>query len=288
MHAGVRQTYTETTMKFQKTQQLLAAAGLATLALSAHAVEWSENILGARFGSTFAEPGIPGSSISKSIYSFTHVSGDKLGKNLVLADVLLSNDKDPGVGGSGGAQEFYGLYRRTFSLSKMTGKPFAFGPFKDMSLVGRVDFQTKNIQFAPRARKVIGGVSFDFDVPKGFIESGIYAYSESNHNGIVGKDVSFKTTYLLDTSWLIPFNAGVPAKWSGSLAYTGPKGKDGFNADTKGETRLFTSVMFDVGTSTGFAVGVGFEAWRNKYGNDQSATPGAKHNTVLLLAEYRM
>ncbi|MEO6016554.1 MAG: hypothetical protein ABIP46_04805, partial [Polaromonas sp.] len=246
-------------------------------------------------GSTFSEPGTGNGNIGKDIYSFTHVSGDKLGKNLVVAEVLQSTKNDFANGGVGNATEFYGLYRRTFSFAKMTGKPVSFGPVKDVSLVGRLDLQTKNISFAPRAKKLIGGVSFDFEVPKGFVESGIYAYSESNHfyvgafPGGTG-DVSFKTTYMLDTSWLIPFNAGTPAKWTGSLTYTGAKGKDGLSNDTKPETRLITTLMFDVGNHTGFAVGIGFEAWRNKYGNAPATTPVAgstSHNTALLLAEYR-
>ena len=285
-------------MKTRKLTQLLAVAGLATFVLPSHAVEWSENIIGLRTGSTFSEPATASGNIGKNIYSFTHVSGDKLGKNLVVGEVLQSTKNDTASGGVGQATEFYGLYRRTFSFSKMTGKAVGFGPIKDVSLVGRVDMQTKNVDFAPRARKIIGGVSFDFDVPKGFVESGIYLYNETNHYFVsrgpvlapLTGNVSFKNTYMLDTSWLIPFNLGVPAKWTGSLTYTGAKGKDGPGNDTKPETRLFTSVMFDIGTNTGFAVGVGFEAWRNKYGNAPATTPVAgstSHNTALLLAEYR-
>lgn len=280
-------------MKTKKLTALLAAVGLVTFALSGHAADFSENIIGYRTGSTFSEPGTAKGTIGKDVYSFTHVSGDKLGKNLVVAEVLQSTKNDPANGGVGQATEFYGLYRRTFSLSKMTGKTVGFGPVKDVSLVGRADMQTKNISFAPRARKIIGGVSFDFDVPKGFVESGIYLYNESNHFYIAPPttgNVNFKNTYMLDTSWLIPFNLGVPAKWSGSLTYTGAKGKDGLGNDTKPETRLFTSVMFDVGTNTGFALGVGFEAWRNKYGNAPATTPitgSTSHNTALLLAQYR-
>ena len=273
-------------MKIKTLPHLLACAGLAASGLAAHAAEWSDNSIGIRAGSTFAEPGIPGSSIGKTIFSFTHASGDKLGKNLVIGEVLQSNGKDPAVGGSGGAQEFYGLYRRTFSLTKLTGSAVAFGPVKDVNLVGRIDRQTKNISFAPRARKFMLGTSVEFDVPKGFVESGIYAYSESNHNGVVGRDVDFKTTYFLDTSWMIPFNVGTPARWRGTLAHTGAKGKDGFNADTKAETRLSTAVLFDVGGS-GLSLGLGYEIWRNKYGNNQDVALGAKHNTALLLAEYK-
>lgn len=285
-------------MKTKKLTALLAAVGLATFALSGYAADFSENIIGFRTGNTFSEPATGNGNISKNIYSFTHISGDKLGKNLVVAEVLESTKNETANGGSGGATEFYGIYRRTFSFTKMTGSPVGFGPVKDVNLVGRIDFQTKNITFAPRSKKLITGLSFDFAVPKGFVESGIYLFNESNHYFVsrgpflppLTGDVNFKNTYMLDTTWLIPFNVGTPAKWTGSLTYVGAKGKDGLGNNTKAETRLFTSVMFDVGTNTGFAVGVGLEAWRNKYGNNPATTPapsGTSQNTALLLAEYK-
>ena len=273
-------------MKLHTTQRLLVATSIAICALQGHAADWSDTTLGARTGSTFAEPGINGESISKTIYSFTHVSGDKLGRNLVSGDLLQSDGSDPSVGGGGGAQEFYGLYRRSFSLSKISDKPMGFGPVKDINLVGRADMQTKNTQFAPRSRKVMTGVSVEFDVAKGYVEAGLYAYSETNHNGILGKDVSFDGTYMVDVTWMQPFNIGIPAAWRGTFSHTGPKGKDGFNADTKAESRLFTSVMFDIGSKTGLAVGVAAEVWRNKYGNNDVTTQGAKQNALQFVAEY--
>lgn len=285
-------------MKIKKLTQLSAAAGLLTFGVCSSAADFSENIVGFRTGDTFSEPATGNENISKNIYSFTHVSRDKLGKNLVVAEVLESTKNETASGGSGGATEFYGIYRRTFSFAKMTGKSVDFGPVKDVNLVGRLDFQTKNITFAPRSKKIITGVSFDFDVPKGFVETGVYLFNESNHYFVsrgpvlppLTGDVTFKSTYMLDASWLIPFNVGTPAKWMGSLTYVGAKGNDGLGNETKAETRLFTSVMFDIGTNTGFAVGVGFEAWRNKYGNNPATTPtpsGTSQNTALLLAEYK-
>ena len=274
-------------MKPLKMPQLLAATALVTCSLSSHAIEWSSNTISTRIGNTFAEPGIAGASIKKNIYSFTHVSGDKLGRNLVVADVVISGDNDPSAGGGGGAQEFYGVYRRAFSLTKVTGKEMSFGPVKDVNLVGRADLQTKNTRFAPRSRKNMGGLSLEFAVPKGFVESGVYAFSETNHNGILGKDVSYSATYQIDTSWMIPFNVGIPAQWRGTFVHTGAKGKDAFNVETAAETRLLTSVMFEVGNKTGLQMGLGYEIWRNKYGNDASKTIGAKQNTAMLMAEYQ-
>lgn len=253
--------------------------------VSSHAADWSDTSLGVKVGNDFSEPGIA-QPIHKTIYEFVHISGDKLGKNLVVGQILQSDSTDPAAGGTAGAQEFFGFYRRSFSLSKLTGRAFAFGPIKDVSAVVRFDRDTKNTQFAPSARKLMAGVSFDWDVPKGYVETSIYAYREKNYNGIVGSDVNFDTTVRTDTDWSVPFNLGIPVEWHGAFNYIGKKGNDGFGSPTKPEIRLYTELLTEVGNKTGFLVGIGYELWRNKYGADQGRVSGAKQNTPLLVAEY--
>jgi nucleoside-specific outer membrane channel protein Tsx len=271
-------------MKPHPMTAMAAAACLLTLAAPAGAADWSDTSIGAKYGERFTEPGGT-QKIDKTIYEFVHVSGDRLGKNLVVGQVLTSGSNDPAAGGGTGAQEFYGLYRRTLSLSKLTGSTLAFGPVKDVSLVGRFDRGTKNISMAAAARKLMAGVSLDLAVPKGFAEAVLYAYHEKNYNGIVGQAVKFDTTYRADLVWGIPFNLGIPLEWRGGLAIVGAKGKDGFGNDTKVEKKLYTEVMAGIG-KTGFQVGLAYEWWRNKYGVDASRIPGANQGTPLLVAEY--
>lgn len=271
-----------------KSGQLIKMLGAATLlahSVTSHALEWSDNSLGVKIGDRFSEPGIS-PTIGKTIYEFVHVSGDTLGKNLLVGQVLQSDSNDPAAGGGTGAQEFFGFYRRTFSLSKLTGHSIAFGPVKDVSLVGRFDRGTKNIQFAPAARKFMTGVSFDFAVPKGYVEASLYAYSEKNYNGIMGQEVNFDTTVRADVNWGIPFTLGVPVEWRGGLTLVGTKGKDGFGNATAPETRLYTELLLPVGRQPGLMVGVAFELWRNKYGADQNLVPGTRQNAPQLVAEY--
>lgn len=168
------------------------------------------------------------------------------------------------------------------SLSSM-----AFGPVKDISLVGRFDRGSTNIQFAPAARKVMAGVAFDFDVPKGYAEASIYAYNEKNYSRIVGKNVNSDTTVRADLNWGVPLNLGIPVEWTGGLAVTGKKGNDGFGNATKPETRLCTELLAPVAALPGLMVGVGYEMRRNKYGANQKAVPGAKQNGLLVAeSEY--
>ncbi|HSV35591.1 MAG TPA: hypothetical protein VLI46_08535 [Ramlibacter sp.] len=272
-------------MQLGQSIKVLAAATLLAHAAAGHTMEWSDNSIGVKVGDRFSEPGIA-PAIRKTIYEFVHVSGDKLGKNLLVGQVLQSDGNDPAAGGTAGAQEFFGFYRRSFSLSKLSGSSMAFGPVKDVSLVGRFDRGTKNITFAPAARKLMAGVALDFAVPKGYAEATFYAYNEKNYNGIMGQEVNFDTTLRTDLNWGIPFSLGIPLEWRGGLAVTGKKGNDGFGSATKTETRLYTELLMPVGAMPGLMVGVAYEMWRNKYGANQKTVPGAKQDTALLVAEY--
>jgi hypothetical protein len=265
---------------------LAGGLALATAALTpAQAADWSDTSLGVRYSSQFAEPGISG-DIAKVIYNLSYVSGDKYGMNLFVGDILTSDSKDPAAGGGGGAQEFYGFYQRTFSLSQLGTGGLKTGVTNDVSLVGRVDFGTKNTDFAPRPRKLRVGALANIAVPQGFWDVGVELYKETNHNGITGKDVSFDVTGVLTSAWAIP--VGGVGTFGGFFDYVGKKGKDGFGGDTAAETLLRATFMFDVmGPKSGIKAGVGYEYWKNKFGNPASV-PGSLAKSPLLLVEYHL
>lgn len=85
-------------------------------------------------------------------------------------------------------------------------------------------------------------LGFDFALPKGWMLADLYAYEETNYNGIVGKRVKFDNTYRADLKWSLPFEAGLPLTWNASIDVIGTKGKDGFGHGTKTETRVFTEL----------------------------------------------
>ncbi len=262
---------------------VLTSAALAPCV--AQAADWSDASFGLRYSTKFAEPGISG-DIAKVIYNFTYVSGDKYGMNLLVGDILTSDSKDPAAGGGGGAQEFYGFYQRTFSLTKLGTSGLKTGFMNDISLVGRVDFGTKNTDFAPRPRKLRVGALANLAVPQGFWDVGVQLYKETNNNGITGKDVTFDATGVLTSAWAIP--VGGVGTFGGFFDYVGKKGKDGFGGDTAAETLLRMTFMFDVmGPKSGIKAGVGYEYWKNKFGNP-SSVPGSEAKTPLLLVEYHL
>lgn len=255
---------------------LLCAAG------AAHAADWSDNAVGYRYAPSQSEPGVS-DKVSKNIYSFTHVSGDKLGMNLFTIDLLRSNGADPANGGVGGAQEFYGFYKRTFSLAALADGP------KGWNLSVRFDAGTKNTEFAPAPRKFRPGVSYDVPIANGFWSVGVDAYKESNHNGIAKKEVNFDTTWALTSAWAIPAGNGT---FKGFLDVVGPKGKDGFSDETKTETLLQANYLYNVDGPKGqLKAGVGVEYWRNKFGCNNSTAGVAnscKATSPLLLVEYHL
>ena len=277
---------------------LLAASLASALALpaTAHAATWSDAWAHVDYGTKFAEPGYS-QDIAKRIIGFAYASGDGWGTNFFNLNVLMSDatDKEACAAGANspfcaaaGAQELYAVYRRTWSYTAISGNKFNFGPINDVKLAMGLDYSAKNTVFAPRVRKVRIGPMVGLDVP-GFAEVGIEAYKETNHNGFSpypqGGDVTFKTTYVLAADWGIPF-AGGSFKWTGFADHIGAKGYG-----TVPETLINTAVMYDAGKAmTGMPnrlwVGLAYEYWRNKFGNDASKVPGAKASTPMLRAEY--
>jgi len=266
----------------------LSIIAFAALCAGAHAADWSDTSVGYRYASQQSEPGVT-DSVSKNILNLTHVSGDKLGMNLFTIDLLKSASNDPSNNSTTGAQEWYGFYKRSFSMQGMTGAPVTLGFAKDVNLNLRVDAGAKNTAFAPAPFKLRAGFSVAMPVSAGFWDVGIDAYKEKNHNGIVGKDVSFDLAPALTSAWAIPYGPGV---FGGFIDVVGSKGKDGFGAQTKTETLARATYMFDVaGPKSGLKAGVGVEYWNNKFGCDNS-TSGVKNScratTPLLLVEYHL
>ena len=278
----------------KKTVKLTAVLAAALFCVSVSAADWSSNSVGYRYAPNQSEPGVS-SKVSKNILNFTHVSGDKLGTNFFTIDLLNSSANDPANGGGKGAQEFYGFYQRSFSLSAMTGNKTGYGFAKDLSLTARVDAGTKNTTFAPAPRKLWLGLEAAMPVSAGFWNVGISAYKETNYNGIVfaGKTaggVAFKVAPALTSAWAIP--VGGIGTFGGFASVVGPKGKDGFGAETKTETLIQAKFMFDVmGPKSGLTAGVGVEYWNNKFGcNNGTANPANSCNATspLLLVEYKL
>jgi hypothetical protein len=278
----------------------LAAAVLVLGAPSARALDWSDNALRYTWGPSFSEPGVSkagdGSrSIAKSILAFTHVDGYFLGGNYLNVNMLLSTSEDPTRAGSGeGATEVYAIYRHDLSLNKITKNKgtYAFGAIRDLYLEAGIDLSTKNTTFAPHKVMPVVGPVIALNVP-GFWNVGVLANKEWNNNGIVNQQVEFDPTVMFSTAWAVPvpFVSGIAFEGFGSVNL--PKGKDGFGNKTATEVLLHPKIMYDVGglfAKKGYQVGVGYEYWLNKFGNDASRPTqfGAEQSTFLVEASLHL
>ena len=259
---------------------------------SSFAADWTSNSIGYRYAPSQSEPGVA-SKVSKNIFSFTHVSGDSLGGNFFNIDLLKSSSNDPANGNAQGAQEWYGFYQRSFSISSMTGNKGGYGFVKDLSLTGRIDAGSKNTAFAPAPLKLWLGLEAAMPVKAGFWNVGLSVMKESNNNSFAAvgsRAVSFKAAPALTSAWAIP--VGGVGTFGGFATIVGPKGKDGFGAETKTETLAQAKFMFDVmGPKSGLTAGLGVEYWSNKFGCNNGASlvkNSCTATTPLLLVEYKL
>jgi hypothetical protein len=273
------------------------AAGLMSLGVqSAGAADWSDTYLGWRYGTKFAEP-FNNEDIAKNIFNFSHVSGYKYGTNFFNVDLLLSDDKDPSApGASSGAQEVYIVYRHTLDFAKVSGSNLSYGFMRGAGLTFGFDANAKtDAGYNSKKRMLVLGPTFMANVP-GFLNISLFALWESNapHNDFTGQSVPryrYKTHPSLDLNWGIPLGAGFSFEGYGD--FIASKGKDEFGNDTAAETHFDIKFMYNISSlydakANTFKVGLGYEYWKNKFGNDHNgpAGKGAFAKTPMLRAEY--
>ncbi len=279
-----------------KLSSIACAAALALLGGAAAAADWSDTSIGYRYGTKFAEP-FNTNDIKKSIVNLNHVSGYAYGTNFFNADLLLSDDKDPGGAGStAGAQEVYIVYRHTLDFGKLTGSPISFGPIRGAGLTFGFDANAKNdAGYNSRKRMLVLGPTVFVDVP-GFLNVSLLLLEESNapYNTFTNTGVSrytYKTHPMLTAAWGIPIG-GTGLSFEGFFNWIASKGNNEFGGGTKPETNLDAQIMYDVSSAWGskgkFKVGLEYQYWRNKFGNDHKgpAGDGAFAKTPMIRAEY--
>ncbi|GHC92851.1 hypothetical protein GCM10007320_43330 [Pseudorhodoferax aquiterrae] len=257
-------------------------AGLAFGGGAASAADWSDTSVGVRYGTKFAEPYNP-NDIEKTIVNLTHSSGYKYGTNFFNVDFLMSDSKDSN------AQEIYLVYRHTLDLGKVTGRSMAFGPVRGVGVTAGFDANTKNDPgYGSRKRMLVLGPTFMMDVP-GFVNVGVYALWESNRPRAISERYSYDVHPMLNVAWGIPVG-GTGLSFEGYLNWIAAKGRNEFGGGTSAETNLDATLWYDVsphisaGPKT-FRVGLGYQYWRNKFGNLKSV-PGSFAKTPMLRADF--
>jgi nucleoside-specific outer membrane channel protein Tsx len=192
----------------------------------------------------------------------------------------------------------YIVYRNTLDLEKISGTPMKFGPVRGAGVTIGFDVNAKtDAGYNSKKRMFVVGPTLSMDVP-GFLNVGLLLLKESNapYNTFSNTSTprySYKTHPMLTAAWGIPLSKDIPISFEGFANFIASKGKNEFGGDTAAETNIDMQIMLDVGAVTGgpkgtFKVGLEYQYWKNKFGNDASgpAGDGAFAKTPMLRAEY--
>ncbi|WP_234085985.1 hypothetical protein [Azonexus sp. R2A61] len=284
---------------FTKKSSLIGCALLAAGISGAFAADWSDTYIGYRYGTKFAEP-FNKNDIAKNIVNLGHASGYKYGTNFLNVDLLMADNKDPASpGSSNGSQEIYVVYRHTLDFGKIIGSPetFKWGPIRGVGFTAGFDVNTKNdAGYNSRKRMLVAGPTVMMDVP-GFLNISVLQLWESNapynkYTNTSTERYSYDPHPMLTAAWGIPIGS-LPLSFEGYLNYIAAKGQNEFGGGTKPETNIDAMVMYDASSLVGakaktFRVGLEYQYWRNKFGNDHkgAAGDGAFAKTPMIRAEY--
>jgi nucleoside-specific outer membrane channel protein Tsx len=270
-------------------------------AAPAAAVEWSDTSLNWRYGASFAEP-FNNQPIHKHILGLTHVNGYQYGRNFISVELLISDSKDPeSFGSKAGAQEVYVIYRHLLDIGKVRGEEIRFGPVRGLGLTAGFDVNRKeDAGYNSRKRMFVLGPTFMLDTP-GFCEVSLLALNESNqpsaspgafNPGYPSNRYTYKTHPMLGLVWGIPL--GEKFAFEGYANFIAAKGRSETGANTAAETNIDLRLMADLSHSVGlaknsFKLGVEYQYWKNKFGNDHSgpAGNGAFARTPMIRGEWR-
>ena len=186
----------------------------------------------------------------------------------------------------------YVVYRRLFDLEKVTGKSYGFGPVKNVGITAGFDWNTKNDSYGSKKRMLVAGPTFMMDIKQGFFNVSLLMLDESNNPNGTSERYHYKNHADLNLAWGVP--TGISnLSFEGWADFIASKGKNEFGGDTKAETHIYATLMYDVSAALGaaqntFKVGAGYEYWKNKFGNDYTGTAGkgAFAKTPFIKAEY--
>lgn len=274
----------------------LSAALLAGLPLDAafadddRFFEWTSNTLGFRYGQQFTNPNNP-DKFAKRIYSFSHADGYRYGSNFFHLDVFFSDSRDPRKGTDHGGSEVYAVYRHQLYASRVFDVPLGKGLVKDHALTFGFDASRNNNLASAKKRALVIGPTVKFN-GAGVLDLSLLYYREKNHFGVPGAkhpDHTFDGTYMLNLTWLKPFQLGERmAKFQGFLNHVGEKGEDYNDKDTAAETLVRTSLMVaalpGARRQPNLWLGVGYEYWHNKFGVDGGT--GSRTSTPTVNLEF--
>ncbi|NIB40947.1 hypothetical protein HBA55_15195 [Pseudomaricurvus alkylphenolicus] len=248
---------------------------LSLFSLGAVGAQWSSTELHLQYGNLQKafQGGDGGAETGgTTILTLQHASGWKYGDNFFFIDHLNYGRTDlEKLAGIEPTDELYGEWYSNFSLGKMTGKEWSFGPVSDVGLIAGFNFaqEVDTLFYLP-------GVRFSLKLP-GFAFANVdvtgYFQDGPDKFGVDADDDGF----MVDFNWAFPFKLG-ETLWSleGHVEYIGGADLtiDGFDVGAERESWILAQpqLRLDVGhllfgTKDQLFAGVEYQYWSNKLGD---------------------
>lgn len=213
--------------------------------------------LTARYGATFAEPGID-EDVPKNIFTFENIAAGRWWSSYLFVDVLRSwSDADAN------AKEVYGEWYPSVSLRALAGKARSTAFVRDVSAT--IGLNTGVRSTGPSPFAILPGVTVDLNVPGfAFLSVGAYAYIDRGRFQGQFTECA-ETTWQITPSWSVPFRLGkARLQTDGFVDFLGK------HATCEGWILATPRLMMDLSSlwdKPGHVyIGADFSYWRNKYG----------------------
>jgi nucleoside-specific outer membrane channel protein Tsx len=224
-----------------------------------HAADWSDSEIQFLHGSSYREPFNP-DDVAKNIITIQHADGHAYGRNFFFVDILKSDGQDEH------AREVYAEGYASFSLSKLTGHAWSWGPVRDVNLTAGINYGYKDYpHYGVNPRVLLPGVTVDFNFP-GFAFFNVDILSYIDRGRFDGHDNGCNDeTWLVTPAWSLPFSLG-SAKFSfdGFVDIIGSHGNCHQQVQTQPQLRWDVGNHFDHPGK--IFVGIEYQYWHNKFG----------------------
>ncbi len=224
-------------------------------------LQWQDNSLSYLYGTNYKLA----SSETQQTLTFEHASGWSVGDLFIFVDGTKFN----------GASDtsYYGEFSPRFSLGKVTGNSFAFGPIKDVLVATTYEFGEGDVE------TLLLGAGVDLDIP-------LFDYLQLNVYQRIPKGSRDGDTIQITPVWKMTFPVG-----NSAIVF------DGFidwvvNSDGGYRSNLHINpqVKYDLGVEFGMPartllVGAELDYWKNKYGVDIAGV-NSDQKTGSLIVKY--
>lgn len=216
------------------------------------------------YGDGFQNKGNP-DSIERSIISIHHSAQYGVFKQYGFIDFFLQNGhQGQGVKEDPDAAGFYGEYYPSLSLTQLAGLNLESFFIKSINLTAGINYGRHDGHNYPVTQVALYGISFDINVPVGFLNISLLAYDDYSYSA--SGDADSYITYQFTPAWKFPFEVlGQRFEFAGYADFVGSKGPG--KVPYIGTQLQF---RYDVGHLFGHDnkafVGMEYHIFKNKFG----------------------